>query len=60
MTDCLAYFRSYGHAAIKRFFEVEPNGRKITVAELKDVGKEDRQELGRLACEERSSRRPER
>lgn len=37
--------------AIKRFFEAEPNGRKVTMDELKNLGHEDRQELGALACE---------
>jgi len=43
--------------AMKRFFErsdsVTPNGgRKVEMQELKDVPKDAREELGRLACVE--------
>lgn len=36
--------------AIKKFFESEPHGRKVTMDELKDMGKDERNELGALAC----------
>lgn len=38
--------------AIKRYFEAEPNGRKITMDELKGLSADERQELGLLACTE--------
>lgn len=37
--------------ALKKFFDDGgPHGRKLTMEELKDLSKEDRQELGQLAC----------
>lgn len=38
--------------AIKKFMEREPNGRKVSMDELKELSKEDRTELGKLACVE--------
>lgn len=37
--------------AIKRFFEGGPHGRKVDMAELKELTHDERQELGRLCCE---------
>lgn len=34
--------------AIKVFFEAEPNGRRVTLDELKQLSVEDRQEIGDL------------
>lgn len=39
-------------AAIKRYFEADPNGRPVSMDELKALSKEERQELGRWACAE--------
>jgi hypothetical protein len=38
-------------SAIKRYFEADPNGRKVTMDELKACSLDERQELGRLAAE---------
>jgi hypothetical protein len=38
-------------ACLKAFFESEPHGRKITMDELRDLSKEERQELATLAAE---------
>jgi hypothetical protein len=38
--------------AIKRYFEADPHGRKVTVDELKELERDDRRELGSLACVE--------
>jgi hypothetical protein len=35
--------------AIKRYFEAEPFGRKVTMEEMKALSFESREELGRLA-----------
>ena len=37
--------------AIKQFFEDGPHGRRVTMDELKQLDKDERDELGRLACE---------
>lgn len=37
-------------AAIKTYFESEPHGRKVTMAEMKALSKEERTELGRLCA----------
>lgn len=37
--------------AIKRFMESEPHGRKVDMAELKELDVRERDELGRLCCE---------
>ena len=37
--------------AIKKFFELEPNGRKVEMSEMRELGKEGMQELGELAAE---------
>jgi len=39
-------------AAIKRFFEAEPHGRRVDLDELKALSVDDRHELGNLAKEE--------
>ena len=39
-------------ALIKRFFEAEPHGRKVTMQELKDLDTNDRQELGGMIADE--------
>lgn len=39
-------------AAIKAYFEAEPHGRKISMDELRDLSKPERQELGEMCCEE--------
>lgn len=39
-------------AAIKHFFESEPHGSRVSMDELKELSKEDRAELGQLACVE--------
>lgn len=40
-------------AAIKRFFEEDGNdASKINLQELKQLARDERQELGRLACEQ--------
>lgn len=36
--------------AIKRFFEADPHGRKVDMAELKELSIDERDELGRLCC----------
>lgn len=38
--------------AIKRYFETEPHARPLRAPEIKELSREDRMELGRLACEE--------
>lgn len=40
-----------GTQAIKQYFEQEPNGRKVETKELLACSKEERAELGKLACE---------
>lgn len=37
--------------ALKKFFEPEPHGRKVSMTEIKDLTHAERQELGRLAAE---------
>lgn len=37
--------------AIKRYFESDPHGRKVTMAELKDLDPEERHELAQAACD---------
>lgn len=37
---------------LKAFFESDPYGRKITMEELKDLGKDERRELAVLAARE--------
>lgn len=37
--------------AIKRFFEADPHGRKVEMAELKELSMEERDELGRLCAD---------
>ena len=39
-----------GIKAIRTYFELD-GGRKITMTEMKDLSKEERAELGKLACE---------
>lgn len=39
-------------AAIRKYFEQEPNGRKVEMSELKALSMEDREELGTLARKE--------
>ena len=36
--------------AITKYFGEGLNGRKVTMQEMKDLGKEARDELGKLAC----------
>jgi hypothetical protein len=38
--------------ALKKYFESEPHGRKLTMDELKEMDKAERRELGQLACVE--------
>lgn len=38
-------------AAIKKFFGEGPSGRPVTLQEVKALTVEERQELGKLACE---------
>ena len=45
----MAEEKTYGMKAIKKYFESEPNGRKLTLEELKALSKEERAELSRLA-----------
>lgn len=37
-------------AAIKKFMESEPNGRKVTMDELRNLDTSARQELGAMCC----------
>lgn len=39
-------------AAIKRYFEADPHGRKVTMDELRTLTPDERRELGSLACVE--------
>ena len=36
-------------AALRKFFNDDPNSRKLTMTELKELTAEDREELGKLA-----------
>ena len=45
----MAEEKVYGIKAIKKYFEKGPNGKKLTLEELKALSKEDRAELSRLA-----------
>lgn len=38
--------------AIKRYFESEPHGRKVSMDELKGFSKEERNEVGAMCCAE--------
>ncbi len=38
-------------AAIKAYFEADPHGREVSMSELKDLSKDERQELGEMCCE---------
>lgn len=38
--------------AIKKYFGEGPHGREVTMKELRAISKEDRLELGKLACSE--------
>lgn len=38
-------------AAIKKYMEADPNGRKVTMDELRELSTEERQELGRACCD---------
>lgn len=36
---------------MKAYFEAEPHGRKVTMDELRELSKPERQELGEMCCE---------
>lgn len=41
-----------GIVAIKRYFESEPYGRKVEMSEMQSLSKDEKAELGQLACDE--------